>query len=139
MADQTLAKRARLETKARNLKAQTDAVKAEIEALDAQILENFAETGVSSVKVGGYTFYLRTDLFANHNGDKLATIAALKENGLAEFVREDFSAQTLKGWVRELIQNFEGDLDDPIEAVPEDLRPFVKVSEVHKVGVRKAS
>lgn len=128
--------RAHLEDRKRELDEEAKAVKAQIEEVDAQILDEMAETGVESVRGHGYTFYVRRDLRASHAGDKSAMIEALRSE-IPELVTETVNANSLTAWARELVGQA-GDLDDPDDALPEPLRGLIKIAEIYKVGVRSA-
>lgn len=139
LADNLLAHRANLETTKRQLEADLETTKEAIKVADEQLLEEWAERGVSSMKAHGFTFYLSLQLWAGHKGDKAATVRALKRNGLKEVVREDYNTQTLSAVIRGMVK--EANLPpgaEPEQALPPKLAKYVKISEVQKVGVRKA-
>lgn len=132
---QSIELRAHLEDRKRELDEETKAVKAQIEEVDAQILDEMAETGVESVRGHGYTFYVRRDLRASHNGDKSAMIEALRSE-VPELVQETVNANSLTAWARELVAEIDADAE-PETALPESLRDLIKIAEIYKVGVRK--
>lgn len=77
--------------------------------LEQELLEAFATDGVQNLKIEGVTVYLHRQLWATREQDKTKEdlIAALEKAGLAHFVSESVSMQSLSSWVRDLEENEE--------------------------------
>ena len=131
-----------------DLEHELDAAKADIATLETQLLEDFAELGVSSVRsVGGATLYLHRQLWANAapgvdgDGDYPRACEALRLAGLGDLVQPRFNANSLSALVREWARNdepmpaaFEGREESQLIASGGVAIPAIRVSE--KVGVR---
>lgn len=107
-------------------------IEADQKALEEALLQQFQESGTQSVNVDGRTVSLRRDLFASpRDGDREAVIEALKAADLGQYVKEDYNANSLKAYVREMVRAAEaergGPLADLTDALPEPLRPVLYV------------
>lgn len=88
---------------------------------------------VDGFKRGGKTFFPTTDFFASvRKEDKPAVLAWLKANGHPHMVKEDVNAASLKGLVKEFVDN------DEEGRLPEGLDGIVQTYTVPTVGMRKA-
>jgi hypothetical protein len=129
-----------LTAKRKELEAQAEALKDEANALEENIIANLADNCIDSIKVDGRTVYTKRELWASAaDGDTARTCEVLKANGFDDYVKETFSTQSLSSYVRELDKSFEGDRpDNPVELLPEVLRPVIKVTEKYRLQSRKA-
>ena len=112
----------------RGLEAALKDVENEIRSVEPIALEYMAGEGIQNCNVDGYTVYLQTQVWASLQDDRIAAIAALKDAGLEDMVQETVNSQTLSAWVRE-----------QEDGVPESLKPHLRVNEVTKLRMRKAS
>ena len=132
-----------------------DRLKAELEAcedlkkiLTEKIVAMFGEDGVKSQNIlmrdgSARTVHLRREIWAGHQGDAQALCDALEESGYESYVKKTFNTQSLSSLVKDLAKTYYGktDLDEfgvaeILEAVPEDVRKVMKLSELFKIGCR---
>lgn len=112
------------------LEAEADDVKKQLIAIESELLDAFAETGVSSIRAGGGTISLRRELWAGcKDGDYERACRALRAAGLDEFVQPRFNASQLSAYVREL--------DREGAPLPSSFAGAINVSEVFKLRVTK--
>ena len=130
-----------------HLKSELEAANAEKARLEPMIVQIFSEEGVQSQKLkmadGSMpTVHLRRELWAGHQGNAQALCDALKDGGYASQVKENFNTQSLSSLVRELATEFHQteigklSVEQIMEAVPENIRACLKVSEMFKIGMR---
>lgn len=128
---------AALDIQKRHLKERLEKVEKEMDELQPVLLEDYAELGQSSAKIGGYTVYLYNQWWAgavkgpDGEGDYETSCAALDEAGLGDMVQPRFNVMTLSAWVRELPRDQDG-LGAPI--LPPEL--VGKISVVQKTDIR---
>lgn len=95
------------------------------------------------MNVAGKSFYIQTQLWAGHNGNKEKLCEALKESGFAEYVAENFNTQSLSALVREIARDIESDVPITVERIvaelPTQVREHIKISEVTRLKARKGS
>lgn len=118
------------------LSAELDDAKAALADVESQLLSQFEQDGVQSVKhkASGRTVFTRRDLRSGLGDDKDAAIFALEEFEDAKFlVKPNVNAQQLSAWVRELPRDNE---DMPI--VPDAIKEAIKVHEIFKISARKS-
>ena len=120
----------------RNKKAEIDALDAEINQLQEEILATMSEEGLSSMRVdieeGRFTIFPRRELWAGAmDGDYERACHALKVAGLGDLVEEKFNTNRLSSVVREM--------DAAGVPMPESFAGAIKVSEVFKLSVRRAN
>lgn len=127
LADQLKAAKA----EKKDLEAQTKELNGKIEMLDAKLSEAMTDSEVEKFTRNGSTFYLNTKLYASPKaGAKDELIAALKENGFSDLVKETVNANTLNSFCKEQMEENEDELPDWLEPV---LNTFEKTT----VGIRK--
>jgi hypothetical protein len=104
-------------------------ISAERKALESEVLDAFAEAGISNIKVDGKTVSIRHEYWASaKEGQKERACAYLESHGLGVYVSPSFNSLSVSAWLREKIRDNE---------VPEDFEEFFHVSEVFKVTTRK--
>lgn len=138
----------RLENEKKRLTTELDGVKAQLEVLNGIITNQFVTAGTQSMSVDKRTVYLARDIFASPRGPKESVIEALKsDEDLAAYVSENYNAQSLSAYVREVAKeveaacNRDGRLfcaEEIIKALPESLRSTVNVFIKHIIRSRKA-
>lgn len=108
--------------------------------LESTVVDYFQKHGVSKQTVDGLTVHLRRELWAGHEGDADAACVALIDAGLQDYAKPRINTQSLSAYCREL--DAQDDRPDDqrqvpaIVAVHPELKGFIKVSEVFKIGVR---
>lgn len=125
-----------LTRKKKMLKGELSLIEGELKAIEPEIFEEFIQQGVSGIKIGSRTVFLKKQVYVSpmpvENGDPDAayerTCKALIDVGWGELVSPRFNANTLSAAVREILKEEGGKL-------PERLAATLKISERQKVGV----
>lgn len=117
-----------LTQKKRNLEAELDNIKEEIRAVEQPLVEEFAENGLSSLNVNGYTAYLHNQLWAKVEDGRMEDFTVSE---LGELVKPTVNAQSLSAAIRELPKDNSG-----MPILPKNLIGVVKVSEIHSIRIR---
>lgn len=117
--------------------AQADAIKAEANEVEKELLEQFGNEGTDSMRItmpdgSKRTVYLHRQLWARveEGVDRAAICHAFQEIGLDQFVSESFNSQTVSSWMR--------DLEREGEDLPGELKGLLTGVEVFQVRDRKA-
>ncbi len=97
--------------------------------MQAALLEQFADAGVTSVKLDGRTFYLFGQVWARPLPEE-DVAGALERCGLADLVKRTVSTQALSAWVREYTKDG--------SELPPPLAAAIAVRKEWQVRVRKA-
>lgn len=122
----------------RELDAELRKTKDELAPLESWLADDFASRGVQSIKINGYTVYLKRDLSVkSKGGDTAAVVDKLRRARLGELI--GISWPRLRAWVKE--RCYREDLDEwdtDINKLPPSLREVVEISEFTKVCCRKA-
>lgn len=137
-----------LDAKKKDLENRLNAVKKELSELEASLLDEMAEEGVPSLKVkvknddgteSTRTVYQRRELWAGYADgyEKQDLCEALKQAGLDDMVTETFNTNTLSAYVREF-NDGDKDTEEIIKNLPENIQPYIKVSEKYKVRTTKS-
>ena len=103
---------AELYNRKRDLDAEVKRVEEEMKVLEGPLMEQFASDGISSVKIGGQTVYLHSQLWAklivrdgeDRDAAKERALNALKAAQLEDFVEESYNSNRLSAYLRELKQ-----------------------------------
>ena len=115
-----------------DLKAEMDALNQRIEQTEGALANAMVTQEIQNFTRDGRQFYLRTDLHVSAAaGQAPALVAYLKSSGAGDLVQETVHPSTLRGWIKERIDE-EGRL-------PKELEPLVNVFEKLSVGIRKAA
>lgn len=122
---------ARLRRVEKELGAESAAVKAEADKMEQELLEAFAESGLTSLKVDGSTVYLRRELWASRRpgATPLDVCEAFEKAGMGQFVNQNYNSQTVSAWLREL--------DASGEPVPEPVDQVLTAAEKFSLRVIK--
>lgn len=105
--------------------------------LQTLVSNYFEQTGRTSEHVEGRTIFRENKLWAS-----ALNVAAIKAyEPMAELVKESVNGQTLSSMVRELVKDArdEGGLDNVYDALPEEIRAAVKISEVSSIKTKKSA
>ena len=135
-----------LEDEKAALKIRLKAIESRLGELDESLTRQFVEDGIQSTTISGRTVYLRREIYASaKDGDKEAVVAALKTCDLGQYVNEDYNANSLKAYVREMLREAEERaraegrvIDDPAQALPERLAATLNISTVFSVASRRS-
>lgn len=118
-----------LDDEKRDLEVRLKEISEERKGLEQEVLDLFAEAGISSMKVDGRTVSLRRELWASPlDGQKDVACEYLKNNGLGVYVNETFNSLSISAYVRERVEN-----DD----LPAGFTDFFNVTEKYKIVTRK--
>jgi hypothetical protein len=134
-----------LDERKRKLKAELE----EVEELIAQkidgVTDEFINSGVNKIRLDGRTVYVACDRWPKVISDKAALMAAMKEIGLGDFVKEDFNQQSMRGVINEWVNTRMAELTeeeravfDVNSAIPEALRETLGISEKYSIKSRKS-
>lgn len=100
--------------------------------------EFWAQEGITSAKTeDGVRGYVRHDTYVSQRCDSGVLCAALRACGFGDLVKESVHPSTLKAQIKEFIARHREDAPgcDPIECLPEAIRPIVAVHEESRVIV----
>jgi hypothetical protein len=128
----------RLTIRKRELAAETRAVEARLRLLEPQVLSYFGEGGYQKIKIEGYTLSPHREPWiypAAHATDE-QVIEALKECGLAHYVKEVYSTKSLTTYVRQLEENA-GSIENTLSMLPPELAKVVRIEPTYRVQVLK--
>jgi hypothetical protein len=111
--------------------ADVKALKQRLEALEAEIIDQYADEGVSAMKVSdgerSVNVYMQTQLFARNLKGPDATAAVLMETGYGHLVTPRANAQSLSALLRQLTEAGE---------VPAEFEGVIEAFEKVRLGVR---
>ena len=141
-----------LETRKRGLDAELKATNQRLDELEELIIPLFINEGVPSiaVTVDGATrsLTIHQDVYASPRRDRIEVAAALKASELGQYVAENYNANSLTAYVREVWrevlqvakrENRVASEEDVRAALPKPLGEVLKISLVHKLSsLRKA-
>jgi hypothetical protein len=141
-----------LEKKKKDLDAELKAAKQRLDELEEIIIPMFVAKGVPSmvVEVPGMTrtLTLYQDVYASPLNEREEVVAALKASELGVYVAENYNANSLTSYVREVWnelketarreQRVASEADLRAE-LPEPLQPVLKISLVHKLSSTRSS
>jgi LPS O-antigen subunit length determinant protein (WzzB/FepE family) len=127
-------KYAKLTARKRALDNELTQVKAQMAELQESVLSYFQSHGMERTTVGGETLYIRRELWVSYqeDADREAAIGHLHALGMEEMAPHRLNTQRISAWARE--REKEG-----LEAIPGELKPYLKASETFKIGARSAS
>lgn len=124
------------------LETELKQIKAQMAAMKPSLSEQMLESGMQSTNIDGRTVYLQRQLWASFKppeDQEDIGVNAFLEAKLGWLVKATVNSQTLSAYVREQAEfNDAQDMEDVIASLPEQIRPFVKVSEVFDIRARKA-
>lgn len=104
----------------------------EIEAVEAQLFQLMLEEEIQSFQRSGYTFYMQVSPYPSVLPEiKEEFYNWLKENGYGSLIQETINHNSLRAWVKEI-------LEENGDELPEELQPILKIFEKQTVGIRKA-
>lgn len=136
-----------LHERKRELDAELKKVSKQLDDLEEILVPQFITDGVQSMNVDGRTVYIQKEVYAGPLNGRDEVIEALKSSDLGQYVAENYNAQSLKAYVREIAKEVElvcgreqqlYDEQAVLAALPPALAAAVKVSFVHSLRSRKA-
>lgn len=133
-----------LDQRKRELEAELKDVEARLKPLEQSVLEDWANSGTTDwTSKNGRTVYLFSERRPQLLVERPVMAAALKQNGLANLVKEDFNLNSLRSvmlddWLEPYEKALpEGALINLDDAIPEAFRELMKVSE--KFSIRSCA
>ena len=120
-------------TRKRSLEGELNALKEELEPLEAAILEDFAADGIDSIRLSvNQLVYLQRQLWAHAvDGNYPRAVRALRRAGLKDLVDQRFNVNTLSAWCRER--------DAAGQALPKTFTGAIEVAQVFQIRVKGGS
>jgi hypothetical protein len=121
-----------LEKRRRVLEAELAVVKKQAGDLEPVLREQFAVSGVQNMKMDGLTVSVRRSVYPKYREGfgRSDVIEALRLDGLADLLKEDYSTSTFTALVR--------DIESSGGPLPENLARVVEVSEQYELRTQKA-
>jgi hypothetical protein len=106
-----------LDHERRQVEDRLDAIKKEQTAMQERVLDEWADRGQQSAKVGGLTIYVAHEFYCSKRGGVSTEqlIEILKSSGLDRCVQVGYNASSLKAFVKETIAGG-SDLPDTLKA-----------------------
>jgi hypothetical protein len=98
----SLARYASLKARRAALEAELKEVKRELEGLGLRIIDAMTTARLTRVTFDDHTYHIGSSTYGSPAHGMPALIAALRESGLGDLVRETVSASTLGRYVRDL-------------------------------------
>ena len=116
----------KLEKEKRTLEEDLKRCKEKMAALQEQILDDWADQSIQSIKVGGFNVHIRNDFVCTKRGGVPmdAVCVALETNGLGGLVGESYNASALKARIKEMVAE---------DQVPEDLGRLLKYETIPRL------
>ena len=134
MDEQTVSEYVVKTRRKRELEAELKALKKEIDNMEPEVQEYFADTGFQSVRTGNGIAYLYREILANlapeESGTHEEAHEALREHGLAYMIKTRVDATQLRAYVRRTIIEEEQD-------VPPGLERHLNIIDRYRIGVQK--
>ena len=134
-----------LDEKKRRLKAELTATQNDLDDIEGSVIDQLIASKTKRISIDGRTMYIACDRYPKVKGDRAALLAAMKENGLGSFVKEDFNSNSLRGVMGDWLEAFEAELTDEQraiftanDAIPEAFRDVLEYSETLSVRSRKS-
>ncbi len=101
-----------------------------ISQTEEQLVAAMVEEEMQNFTRNGRQFVLTSRTYANAKAGMMPEICSwMKDNGLADMVKESVHPQTLQAWVKEQLEE--------AGALPEELEPLVNVYEKSGISIRK--
>lgn len=132
-----------LDKEEEELRARLSQISEERAKLEGTIVEDWIDRGIQSMTIDGRVVYLVEQFFASKKADrdgvtKDRVLAALRECGLGDLVREDYAPGTLKARVKELAtEEVDGEEVVNLDLIPDPLRSVLNVGTTIKPIVRR--
>lgn len=125
------------------LERQLRGVKEQLDILETELLDEFAQEGVSSKRhaASGKLVHITRRIWARPATAKADAARALQQHGgeLAEFAELGFNVQSLSSYFSEQAKR-RADEHDPVtdltDLLPGDLQGFIELSDTHQLRVR---
>ncbi len=119
-------------TRRKVLEKELDDVKAHIRNMEDRLIDHFIESGMTSIKLHGFTLYMTTQLWVKYKGGKTKEdiIEYLDSIGLSAMAPRGTNSSTLSAFAREQKKN-----DEPL---PENWEQFFEDSIKTNIKVRSS-
>ena len=119
-------------TQRKVLEKELDDVKAYIRNMEERLIDHFVESGMTQIKLHGFTLYMTTQLWVKYRGGKTKedAIEYLDSVGLSEMAPRGTNSSTLSAFAREQKKN-----DEPL---PENWEQFFEDSIKTNIKVRSS-
>lgn len=135
-----------LEREAKAAEEVAKELKSALQEMRVQVAERMALDGCDGMKIDGVSVFPRTDLYATFRPDGLddeQVDELLARHGLEHLRKLTIHGGQFRSAMREIVNEArEAEVDlavrDAVEALPEDLRPHVRIYEETRAMTRKA-
>jgi hypothetical protein len=136
---------ARLTRRKRGLQAEIDDIKAQLDALEPELLAYLGSTGYQMVRVEGFTLSPHRDPWIGpaEGRSREDVIRALKESGLEQYVTENYNSRSLTKYVRDLEKEYEVDLQQEgvesildLHVIPRPLARVVMIKPTYSIQAK---
>ncbi len=118
-----------LRDRKKELEDELKEVNAEIAGTEEQLVSAMIEEEMQNFTRNGKQFILTNRTYANAKAGMMPAICEwMKDNGLADMVKESVHPQTLQAWVKEQLEE--------AGALPEELEPLINVYEKSGISIR---
>lgn len=123
----------RLTEQKRNVEAELKSLNEQLRELQDEAIDAMLDDGVSSVKIEGYTVYISSQVSASPaDGNEDAMCDALVAAEYGDLVKRTVHRSRLASFVKDF-RNENDEID-----LPPGLRETIKVTEFHRLQMRKA-
>jgi hypothetical protein len=136
-----------LENRKKELDAELKQTKQKLDDLEQILVPQFVDDGVQNMTVDGRTVSLAQDIYASPLIDREDVVNALRKSELGQYIAENYNANSLTAFVREVAREVEArakqeqrpyDENDVRAGLPAPLGGALKISFVHVLRSRKA-
>ena len=137
---QTLKRYAKLVKEKTKLKSELGRVEGEMKDLNDPVIAYFQRHGKQRDTLDGVTLFVRRELWPGMSPTTTVERlnAALDEVGLSQIAQRRMNVQSMRAIVNETVGTSQGDPQEIFNEAYPQLAEHVKVSEVFKLGARKA-
>ncbi len=136
-----------LENRKRDLDAELKATKQKLDDLEQALVPQFVADGVQRMTVDNRTISLAQDIYASPLYERGDVVTALKASELGQYVAENYNANSLTAFVREVARDVAAVAerekrpygeDEVLQALPQPLGAVLKVSFKHSLRSKQA-
>ena len=125
-----------LEQQRMALEAQLSVVKADLDRIGQQLIEEWLANGVQNTTIHGRCYYKRIDRYVTKCGhiSTALIVERLRDCGLGYLCQESYSPQSLKAAVCEIIDEHGG-----MDAIPIELKCVLNIGETVRIVSRSGA